>query len=94
MKRNKHTAPGGMSILDIRFKQLLNHFGFPYHTAPGEAEAECALLQREGIADAVLSEDINTLVFRCGLTLRNWSLESSKGKVLTHVNVYNAQVTK
>ncbi|KAH7370312.1 PIN domain-like protein [Rhexocercosporidium sp. MPI-PUGE-AT-0058] len=94
MKRNKHTAPGGMSILDIKFKQLLNHFGFPYHTAPGEAEAECALLQREGIADAVLSEDVDTLVFGCGLTLRNWSSESSKGKVPTHVNVYDAQATK
>lgn len=94
IKRNKEIAPGGPSTLDMMFKQLLNHFGFPYHTAPGEAEAECALLQREGIVDAVLSEDVDTLMFGCGLTLRNWSSESSKGKVPTHINVYDAQVIK
>ena len=94
MKRNKHTGRGGASIPDMMFKQLFKYFGFPYHTAPGEAEAECALLQREGLVDAVLSEDVDTLMFGCGVTLRNWSSEAAKGKIPTHVNVYDAQVTK
>lgn len=65
------------------------------HQAPGEAEAECALLQREGIVDAVLSEDVDTLMFGCGLTLRNWSSEGSRGnKSPTHVSVYHAKATK
>jgi len=63
--------------------------------APGEAEAECALLQQRGIVDAVLSEDVDTIMFGSGLTLRNWSPEGSlKTKVATHVNVYDAQATK
>ena len=71
-------------------KELLKHFGFPYLTAPGEAEAECALLQREGIVDAVMSEDVDTLMFGCGMSMRDWSGEG-KSKVPTHVNVYSAE---
>jgi Holliday junction resolvase YEN1 len=71
----------------------LKQFGYPIHLAPGEAEAECALLQREGIVDAVLSEDVDTLMFGSGITIRNWSPEKS-GKTPTHVNVYDAVETK
>ena len=74
-------------------KQLLKHFGFPWHVAPGEAEAECALLQKEGLVDAVLSEDVDTLMFGSGITLKNWSAEGTS-KVPTHVNVYRAAETK
>lgn len=75
-------------------KQLLKQFGFPIHHAPGEAEAECALLQREGIVDAVLSEDVDTLMFGSGVTLRNWTPEQKSNKTPTHVNVYDAVETK
>jgi Holliday junction resolvase YEN1 len=51
------------------------------------------LLQREGIVDAVLSEDVDTLMFGSGITIRNWSPEKS-GKTPTHVNVYDAVETK
>ena len=76
-------------------RELLKRFGFPYHTAPGEAEAECALLQKEGLVDAVLSDDVDTLMFGCSMTLRNWTAEGVRGnKSPTHVNVYNAESTK
>lgn len=75
-------------------KQLLKHFGFPAHYAPGEAEAECALLQREGIVDAVLSEDVDTLMFGSAMTLRSWTPEQKSSKTPTHVNVYEAAKTK
>ncbi|KAJ4989491.1 Flap structure-specific endonuclease [Stagonosporopsis vannaccii] len=92
-KRNKRTGPNVASIPEFLAKQLLKQFGYPIHLAPGEAEAECALLQREGIVDAVLSEDVDTLMFGSGLTIRNWSPEKS-GKTPTHVNVYDAVETK
>lgn len=80
---------------DMLAKELVKCFGFSYHTAPGEAEAECALLQRKGIVDAVLSEDVDTLMFGCGQTIRNWSSENSKGNgPPTHVDIYNAEATK
>ncbi|KZF25267.1 hypothetical protein L228DRAFT_65594 [Xylona heveae TC161] len=93
VKRNIRIAPGLSSSLPEHLtKDLLRYFGITYHTAPGEAEAECALLQKEGIVDAVLSEDVDTLMFGCGLVLRNWSSESLRGsKSPTHVNLYEAQ---
>ncbi|KAF2400556.1 hypothetical protein EJ06DRAFT_510790 [Trichodelitschia bisporula] len=88
-KRNKRTGPNVASIPEFLAKQLLKQFGIPFHIAPGEAEAECALLQREGIVDAVLSEDVDTLMFGSGVTLRNWTLERER----TYVNVYDARET-
>ena len=94
-KRNKRTGPNVASIPEFLAKQLLKQFGFPIHLAPGEAEAECALLQREGIVDAVLSEDVDTLMFGCTMHLRNWSSEGARGnKAPTHVDVYHAEKIK
>lgn len=95
-KRNKKVGGPGVrvaSVPEFLAKQLLKQFGFPWHIAPGEAEAECALLQREGIIDAVLSEDVDTLMFGSGITLRNWTSDNST-KTPTHVNVYRATETK
>lgn len=91
-KRGKRSGHGGASLSNFICKQILDLFGLPIHMAPGEAEAECALLQREGIVDAVLSEDVDTLMFGCGVTLRNWSADG-RAKTPTHVNLYDAKVT-
>ncbi|KAI9816073.1 MAG: hypothetical protein M1832_005156 [Thelocarpon impressellum] len=94
-KRDKRVGANTASLPDFMAKQLIKLFGFPYHIAPGEAEAECALLQRERLVDAVLSEDVDTLMFGCGLTLRNWSSDGTKGtKSPTHVSVYDAEKTR
>ncbi len=72
-------------------KHVIRLFGFAIHDAPGEAEAECALLQQQGIVDAVLSEDVDTIMFGCRKTLRNWSAEGQKGsKTPTHVSMFDA----
>ncbi|MCJ1384515.1 hypothetical protein MMC17_007632 [Xylographa soralifera] len=93
VKRNVKTGNQGLSLPNMLAKELLKHFGFPYLTAPGEAEAECALLQREGIVDAVMSEDVDTLMFGCGVSMRDWSGEG-KNKVPTHVNIYSSDLIK
>ncbi|KAL9602667.1 MAG: hypothetical protein Q9219_001656 [cf. Caloplaca sp. 3 TL-2023] len=94
-KRNVKTGNLGSQLPNFITKQILDLFGFPYHTAPGEAEAECALLQKEGVVDAVLSEDVDTMMFGCTVHLRNWSSENVRGnKSPTHVNVYRAEATK
>ncbi|KAJ1338269.1 holliday junction resolvase YEN1 [Microdochium nivale] len=88
-KRNKRSGRGdGLST--AMAKRLLKLFGCLFHDAPGEAEAECALLQRQGIVDAVLSEDVDTIMFGCTRTLRNWSAEGTKGsKTPTHITMYD-----
>ncbi|KAK0723216.1 hypothetical protein B0T26DRAFT_674815 [Lasiosphaeria miniovina] len=91
-KRNKRSVGrSGTSIASAMAKQVIRLFGFAIHDAPGEAEAECALLQQQGVVDAVLSEDVDTIMFGCRRTLRNWTSEGPKGsKTPTHVSVYDA----
>jgi Holliday junction resolvase YEN1 len=90
-KRGRSTSTYSSQHYQSPSRSLIELFGFPCHHAPGEAEADCALLQREGIVDAVLSEDVDTLMFGCGLTLRKWSSENPRGKVPTHVSIYDAK---
>ena len=90
-KRNKRTAPYTYSTPDFLVKNMLKLFGVPYIVAPGEAEAECALLQKEGLVDAVLSEDVDTLMFGSTKLLRNWNGDASRqGTAPTHVDMYDA----
>jgi holliday junction resolvase YEN1 len=91
IKRNKRSGRGP-SVATAQAKKLIRLFGFPIHDAPGEAEAECALLQRHGVVDAVLSEDVDTVMFGCTKSLRNWSAENGKSSPTpTHVDVYEAK---
>jgi holliday junction resolvase YEN1 len=47
-------------------KKLIRAFGFVYWDAPGEAEAEAAMLQRCGVVDVVFTEDVDALMFGAG----------------------------
>ncbi|KKP02709.1 hypothetical protein THAR02_05162 [Trichoderma harzianum] len=88
-KFKRHRRSGrGDGFAAAHAKRLIRLFGFVVHDAPGEAEAECAFLQKNGIVDAVLSEDVDTIMFGCTRTLRNWSAEGKNGKP-THVSMYD-----
>ncbi|RYP38758.1 hypothetical protein DL766_000758 [Monosporascus sp. MC13-8B] len=89
-KRNRRSGRGD-GVATSMAKRLIRLFGFQAHDAPGEAEAECALLQRQGLVDAVLSEDVDTIMFGCRRTLRNWSSEGAKAKTPTHVSMYDTE---
>ena len=60
-------------------KQMLTCFGIPYQEAPGEAEAECARLQKLGIVDAVWSQDSDCLMFGCTLWIHDDRVPREKG---------------
>ncbi|EHK47544.1 hypothetical protein TRIATDRAFT_263039 [Trichoderma atroviride IMI 206040] len=86
-KRNRRSGRGdGFSAAHA--KRLIRLFGFIAHDAPGEAEAECAFLQKNGVVDAVLSEDVDTIMFGCTRTMKNWSAEG-KGTRPTHISMYD-----
>lgn len=51
---------------------LLKAMGIPYETAPNEAEAYCAFLNREGVVDGIVSEDMDSLAFGGKVLLRNF----------------------
>lgn len=86
-KRDKIVRTWGKNGNEDQARKLATLFGFPVHQAPGEAEAECALLQKLGVVDCVLSEDVDTLMFGCGRLVRNWSGEG-KANDATHVDLY------
>lgn len=86
--RRSRGTPGD-TVSAAMAKRLIRLFGFAAHDAPGEAEAECALLQRRGVVDAVLSEDVDTIMFGCARTLRAWTPEPGRGTTPTHVSVYD-----
>lgn len=73
-------------------KKMLDAFQMPYHNAPGEAEAECALLQRSGIVDAVMTEDIDAIMFGSTVTVMNFTRENPGGtSAATHVTIYRME---
>lgn len=73
-------------------KTLVDLFKFPRHDAPGEAEAECARLQRAGVVDAVMSNDVDALMFGSTFAVMNYSKENGSGtSAATHVTRYQMQ---
>ncbi|EAU80898.1 hypothetical protein CC1G_03074 [Coprinopsis cinerea okayama7 len=52
-------------------KQIVEAFGFEHRTAPGEAEAELAYLNRIGAIDGILSDDVDNFLFGATAVIRN-----------------------
>jgi Holliday junction resolvase YEN1 len=67
--------------------QLLQRLQVPYHMAPGEAEAECARLQQEGVVDAVWSDDSDTLMFGCDFLIKAHYEKGPKANSKSHTHV-------
>ena len=44
-------------------RELLDLMGIPYVQAPEEADSQCAYLNKKGLVDAVLTEDMDILTF-------------------------------
>lgn len=65
--------------------QLLSLMGVPVIQAPGDAEALCAQLLKDGTVDAVASEDMDTLPFGASILLRG--LNASKDSDVTEYSL-------
>ncbi|CCW68881.1 unnamed protein product [Phytomonas sp. Hart1] len=62
--------------------RLLGCFGISYVISPGEADAQCAYLARQGLVDAVFTEDSDVVVHGAPVILRGFF--SSNQKVLAY----------
>ncbi|WWD15780.1 hypothetical protein CI109_100204 [Kwoniella shandongensis] len=85
-KRNQNVA-GQFGTGDARsrqFKALLDMCGLEWWNAPGEAEAELAVMNRQGKIDAVLSDDVDALLFGATCLLRNNSPTLSGAQASTN----------
>lgn len=62
-------------------QEILTLLGIPFIISPGEADPQCAYLVKEGIADAVVSEDMDILTFGTNKLIR--------GLTTKHIQLYN-----
>ena len=69
IKRGKRVG-GNAHWLTTGMKNIIQAFGFEWRTAPGEAEAELAYLNRIGVIDAVLSDDADNFLFGATMVIR------------------------
>lgn len=53
----------GAHNLTTGFKKMLDAFGMHWREAEGEAEAELAFLNRSGVIDAVMTDDVDCFLF-------------------------------
>lgn len=88
-KRNKITTQGYSFITEKLelLKSSAEILGIPWWQAPGEAEAECAQMQRLGLVDAVWSEDSDTFLFK-GTAMFRFHIESGGSKSNTHARLH------
>ena len=69
-------------------KKLVKAMGMPVIQAPGEAEAFCAYLVKEGKAYATVSEDMDSLTFGSPILIRGMSsAKNSKGQELVQIDL-------
>ncbi|RDX40456.1 hypothetical protein OH76DRAFT_1467492 [Lentinus brumalis] len=102
VKRGSKMGKSGTHGLAKGFRELIDLFGMDAREALGEAEAELAYLNRTGAIDAIITDDVDTLVFGALMILKNSSinLTGNKANPATdangkpcelHVNVYTAE---
>ncbi|KAJ7782861.1 hypothetical protein B0H16DRAFT_1403187 [Mycena metata] len=105
VKRGSKMGKSGSLPLAQPMKDMLAHFGMQWLEAPGEAEAELACLNEEGIIDAIITDDCDVLIFGGKTILRNSSLALSGNKANPaldangkaskhHVMVYTADAVR
>ncbi|CAK5279800.1 unnamed protein product [Mycena citricolor] len=66
INRQSHKLTTGM-------KEIVESFGYEWRVAPGEAEAELAYLNRIGVIDGILSDDVDNFLFGATTVIRNSS---------------------
>ncbi|KAF7310373.1 hypothetical protein HMN09_00579300 [Mycena chlorophos] len=70
LKRNKRISKSKHALIP-GMKGIVEAFGFEWRDAPGEAEAELAYLNRIGVIDGVLSDDVDNFLFGAQTVIRN-----------------------
>lgn len=79
-------------------KHTISKLRVPYYQAAGEAGAGCVLLEREGVVDAIWTDDSDSFMFGAQTVIRSHK-EKKNGKSMaikstTRVDIYRAQKIK
>ncbi|KAI0282757.1 PIN domain-like protein, partial [Russula aff. rugulosa BPL654] len=73
VKRGKRISGEKHWLVDS-MKGMIEAFGYEWRMAPGEAEAELAYLNSNGVIDAILSDDVDNFLFGAKVVVRNPSV--------------------
>lgn len=68
-------------------KRLLKLMGIPYIDAPTEAEAQCAVLAKEGKVFGAASEDMDTLCFAAPVLLRHLTFSEQRKEPILEIHL-------
>ncbi|KAJ3873050.1 PIN domain-like protein, partial [Lentinula edodes] len=79
IKRGKRINKSANKLV-TGMQAIIKAFGFEYRMAPGEAEAELAFLNRTGIIDGILSDDVDNFLFGAHTVIRNHSSTHAEAK--------------
>ncbi|KAJ3856411.1 PIN domain-like protein, partial [Lentinula lateritia] len=79
IKRGKRINKSANKLV-TGMQAMIEAFGFEYRTAPGEAEAELAFLNRIGVIDGILSDDVDNFLFGAHTVIRNHSSTHASAK--------------
>jgi Holliday junction resolvase YEN1 len=86
-KRGKASLPVPESEVRLT-KEMLDRLSVPWHEAPGEAEAECAAMEKYGLVDAIWTNDSDAFMFGSEILIRPLYIkegrEKSKEKFVTY----------
>ncbi|KZT08478.1 PIN domain-like protein [Laetiporus sulphureus 93-53] len=86
MKRGSRVGKSGFHKLTAGLQKLLEVFGMEWRIARGEAEAELAYLNQIGVIDAVMTDDVDTLIFGAQTIIRNPNLNLLGNKAYPALN--------
>lgn len=68
-------------------QELLTAFGIPWVSAPADAEAQCAFLCSAGLADGVISDDSDTLIYGSPIVFRHLYIGESTVELFKLSNI-------
>ncbi|OJT12336.1 Flap endonuclease GEN -like protein [Trametes pubescens] len=92
MKRGKRIT-GKNHWLVQGMQEIITAFGFEWRMAPGEAEAELAYLNRIGVIDAILSDDVDTFLFGAKMVIRKYVTHPLCGQYMLSPHSKNATLS-
>ncbi|KAI5123989.1 hypothetical protein M0805_006400 [Coniferiporia weirii] len=90
VKRGSRVGKSGSHDLSKNMKTLLEAFGMEWREAAGEVEAELAYLNRTGVIDAILTDDVDAFVFGATTIIRNTRSSNKTNADKHHVMEYRA----
>lgn len=86
-KKKYYYVAEDITTIELKeIKELIKAFGFNYINSIEEADSQCAKLARDGIVDAVISDDMDILLFGAKYLIKNFTIDKKKEMQIIDLN--------